>query len=92
MELADSTLIDSLVSAIVHPPRKPRRCGVQASTKPGKQSMPVDYCAVAARCTCGVCRKCQENARWERIFAEKFADPDYYSDRQIRHVSSLCWD
>jgi hypothetical protein len=33
------------------------------------------------RCLCRMCRTCQENARWERIFNEKFADPSYYSDR-----------
>jgi hypothetical protein len=26
-------------------------------------------------CRCGVCSQCQQNARWERIFQEKFADP-----------------
>lgn len=30
-------------------------------------------------CRCGRCARCADNARWERIFAEKFADPDYYS-------------
>src|SRR5262249_708953 len=33
----------------------------------------------AQRCQCGQCPACEENARWERIFNEKFADPDYYS-------------
>lgn len=41
------------------------------------------------RCTCGICERCVENARWERIFAEKFADPNYYSSRQVRHSSPL---
>ena len=31
------------------------------------------------RCRCGVCYSCSENARWERIYNEKFADPAYYS-------------
>jgi hypothetical protein len=31
------------------------------------------------RCKCGVCKFCQEEARWERIFKEKFEDPTYYS-------------
>jgi hypothetical protein len=34
-----------------------------------------------ARCRCGSCRKCEEDARWERIFIEKFADPMYYAER-----------
>ena len=42
------------------------------------------------RCHCGVCAQCQQNARWERIFQEKFADPDYGS-RLPRWNSSLNW-
>src|SRR4051794_13723067 len=32
----------------------------------------------APRCRCGKCRQCLDDARWERIFNEKFADPNYY--------------
>ena len=43
-----------------------------------------------ARCQCGQCRTCLENARWERIFQEKFASPDYYRHEiRIRHSSPL---
>ncbi len=38
-------------------------------------------------CKCGRCRKCVDNARWERIFAAKFADPTYY-DRPLVSVGS----
>jgi len=41
------------------------------------------------RCRCGSCTPCQDAARWERVFQEKFADPDYYSRREGRHGSSL---
>lgn len=41
------------------------------------------------RCHCGICATCRENMRWERIYSEKFADPDYYKDRYVRHASSL---
>jgi len=42
------------------------------------------------RCLRGcTCRTCSDNARWERIFQEKFADPDYYSDPITRNGSSL---
>jgi hypothetical protein len=41
------------------------------------------------RCQCGKCQQCVENARWERIFAEKFADPNYYTRRIIRTTSPL---
>ena len=40
-------------------------------------------------CKCGQCRQCQENARWERIFAKKFADPDYYTSRLVHYTSPL---
>jgi len=44
----------------------------------------------AGRCHCGQCRNCQENARWERIFQEKFANSDYYHhDIRIRYASPL---
>jgi hypothetical protein len=43
------------------------------------------------RCRCGSCPTCQDGARWERIFQEKFADPDYYTRRVQRHGSSLSW-
>jgi hypothetical protein len=41
------------------------------------------------RCKCGSCHTCQENAKWDRIFSEKFADPDYYADRTPTMGSSL---
>jgi hypothetical protein len=31
-----------------------------------------------------------DNARWERIFQEKFADPNYYA-KPLRRDSSLKW-
>ena len=41
------------------------------------------------RCTCGRCRSCADNARWEAVFQRKFADPHYYSLREPRQGSSL---
>ena len=41
------------------------------------------------RCQCGQCRQCLDNAKWERIFAEKFADPYYYTDPVSYRGSSL---
>jgi hypothetical protein len=43
----------------------------------------------AGRCRCGACDHCAENARWERIFEQKFADPDYYAPRILRRDSTL---
>lgn len=41
------------------------------------------------RCKCGQCRRCLENAFWERIFNENFADPTYYGGVLVRHNSRL---
>lgn len=40
-------------------------------------------------CECKQCKWCLDNARWERVFEEKFADPAYYGPIRIRHNSSL---
>jgi hypothetical protein len=39
--------------------------------------------------TCGRCARCQDDARWERIYREKFADPTYYDERPVRYSSPL---
>jgi len=41
------------------------------------------------RCRCGQCAICIDNAKWERVFQQKFADPDYYKPRFARQGSSL---
>lgn len=45
--------------------------------------------AANGRCICGACHACQDNARWERIFNEKFASPDYYISRALENWSTL---
>jgi hypothetical protein len=47
-------------------------------------SHPRKYCADRK---CGKCLRCQDDARWNRIYAEKFEDPEYYSPR-CRHPGS----
>jgi hypothetical protein len=41
------------------------------------------------RCSCGLCYTCRENARWEQIFQEKFADPTYYQRGLVSFESPL---
>jgi hypothetical protein len=41
------------------------------------------------RCGCRNCAVCQDEARWERIFQEKFADKSYYQQNQARGASPL---
>lgn len=43
------------------------------------------------RCRCGECAACIDSARWERIFQEKFADPNYYDRPLAGNGSSLNW-
>jgi hypothetical protein len=40
-------------------------------------------------CRCQRCPACIDNARWERIFQEKFADPTYYARKLGRHSSPI---
>jgi hypothetical protein len=42
-----------------------------------------------ANCRCKQCAACLDDARWERIFQEKFADPSYYGRNQHRTSSPL---
>ncbi|HVN03496.1 MAG TPA: hypothetical protein VMT86_03705 [Bryobacteraceae bacterium] len=54
-----------------------------------REPLPQATCSRPRRCTCGQCPRCRDDARWERIFNEKFADPSYYTARSVRHYSSL---
>ena len=79
MELTSPELIGSLMADhrsgnLVRHPR---------GASPSKRPVP------RRRCTCGRCRECVENARWERIFEEKFADPTYYTRTVLRTDSCL---
>jgi hypothetical protein len=40
-------------------------------------------------CRCQRCPTCIDNARWERIFREKFADPNYYARPVARQTSPM---
>ena len=60
----------------------PRRYAVRMLEKPIRSRR---------RCSCGTCASCLDDARWERIFSEKFEDPEYYKRRPIRRDSSLLW-
>jgi hypothetical protein len=85
-ELVSSTVIESylrsLNSSRQRQPKVRLRGGMPTSSRRAvsrKQN----------RCACGVCPSCLENARWERIFSEKFADPNYYRARPTTLGSSL---
>jgi len=40
-------------------------------------------------CRCGRCKACLDNARWDRVFNEKFADDTYYIGMRLLHRSPL---
>jgi len=87
VELASQDLISALLreAARSRPARSPRggaqMDGAQPQRRTSERRRP--------RCHCGHCRQCQDDARWERIFAEKFADPEYYTRRHVRCTSPL---
>lgn len=80
MELASLESIRALLGGCGNPTltRLPR--GAQGVTRPSSKGRRI-------RCKCGQCQQCLDNERWERIFAEKFADPDYYT-RAVTHIAS----
>jgi hypothetical protein len=89
MELADPRLLQEIMAFQNRAPR--RRVGAQRRKTRPEDAAPVYRTPIhkSARCRCGKCASCMDNARWERIFAEKFADPYYYSGLAIRHQSPL---
>ena len=87
MELADPRMIEELLQAHVRIARarsnqKKRALFAKFTSAP---------CPKVKRCHCGTCARCREDARWERIFNERFADPDYYKERPARFGSSMGW-
>jgi hypothetical protein len=82
MERASSEVIAVLLNGTGLPSRRRRgRASTEASRQAAKRVHP--------RCQCGSCRQCLDDAKWERIFAEKFADPTYYTRLVVRAASPL---
>jgi hypothetical protein len=84
MQLGEPQTIQALLASIGQPVRGSRnRAPAVVNPKPARSFK-------ALGCVRGcTCRRCSENARWERIFQEKFADPSYYSYPTTRNGSSL---
>jgi hypothetical protein len=81
MELTSPESIAALLN-MGAPGRPAWRRGALPVSQPARRDRKV-------RCRCGQCQQCTDNARWERIFQEKFSDPDYYNWRGVQHVSPL---
>ena len=82
MELSSPESIHRLLAGFGTPALVQRRRDARNAARPARKDRVV-------RCRCGQCRQCLDDVRWERIFAEKFADPDYYTRRLIRIASPL---
>jgi hypothetical protein len=86
IDLVCSEVVEAYVAS-VHAPKRRRRPNlvrhpVTLPVGPARSSK-------GTRCHCGQCSCCKENARWERIFNEKFADPEYYRPQPATMGSSL---
>jgi hypothetical protein len=83
MELADSTAVMQSEQA---PTVRAQAISASVTPKPiRKKGLPNS----GKRCTCGNCNRCLNDAKWERIFREKFLDPNYYAARLPRSSSPL---
>jgi hypothetical protein len=80
MELSSPDSILALIAAYGNANRAQRRPGAQDVVRPVRKDRRLP-------CRCGHCKQCLDNARWDRIFAEKFADPEYYT-RSVLHMAS----
>jgi hypothetical protein len=85
MELSSAESIFALIRECGNPTPVRVRPSAKDAAQPASRGRKV-------RCQCGQCPQCQESARWERIFAEKFADPNYYTSPVTRRGSSLTSD
>jgi hypothetical protein len=81
VELSDSEDIAALLAAQKQTQRPPATQRVRLVARSARRH----------RCHCGTCSTCLENARWDRIFNEKFADPNYYKAQPVKHTSSLSY-
>jgi hypothetical protein len=80
MELSSPESIRALIAACGNPTRVHQRYGALVVARSARKSRRMT-------CRCGHCRQCLDNARWDRIFVEKFADPTYYT-RSVIHTAS----
>jgi hypothetical protein len=78
MERASLESIRAVMGGCGNPARLPR--GAQDVTRSAPKGR-------KTHCKCRQCQQCLDNERWERVFAEKFADPHYYT-RPVTHIAS----
>ena len=86
MDLCDREVISGLMAEC----QKARK-NVTRRDSPDRSSAVFYPRRKRSMCKCGQCKMCIENARWDRIFNEKFADPNYYAPHPYHFGSSLGW-
>lgn len=91
MELTDSALLHTILE--FNEPRQRRKASprlpmLRADIRP-VYTPPAAKSLGKRNCRCGVCGDCKENARWERVFQAKFADPNYYGGLRVWNASPL---
>ena len=90
MELSDSKTLEAVLrdwEQRIHR-KKPARVSAAVESRQTTDQTS-ERKARPRRCQCGACPRCEETARWEKIFQAKFADPEYYKRRRVSHVSPL---
>lgn len=85
MELASTELIPRILSLMTEEAQRATRPRPDLSASRRRGIGP----RRRLRCKCGQCKHCIDDARWERIFAEKFEDPYYYTSHLVRFSSTL---
>jgi hypothetical protein len=94
VEAALSKLLRGMDTTVPLPPAPARMEAHAAVVAPARRA-PAEAWAGLSRpqrrqyCNCGQCKWCLDNARWDRIFNEKFADPAYYGGIVVKHNSTL---
>jgi hypothetical protein len=96
MELFEGSLHDLLPRDRPAAPARPSRAGASRNAlrsanveKAFAKAVSLPKRLRRRGCVCGACPACLENARWEKIFNEKFADHSYYRDRGPQFASPL---
>ena len=90
MQLADPEFVAAMLSEL---PRERRRLPARRTQLPTrrtklKEAEDVPAYSRKKQCRCGKCALCMDNARWERIFQEKFQDLGYYGRGPVIRGSS----
>jgi hypothetical protein len=91
VELCDSDILQTLLADLAQTTSKKPSVRAAEKENPGLPAASAASARKAAsrQCKCGTCPRCAEDARWERIFREKFADPYYYGMRRVPHNSPI---